>query len=489
MQFLYAVAMGNSYALACGIIHHTMSTIKAKELSKIGYTNDQARSLVINIVSKYFKHHSKEELITMLMDIKARPRAYLLDEITGKIAATFLDIAVEKPFKVYDLSPEPGPLAIVGGKEIEGSARRQMEGAMALPIAVQGALMPDAHTGYGLPIGSVLAVSDAVIPYGVGVDIGCRMALSVFSESDSFLRRYQHQLKVALKEHTHFGMEGGLDLPQEHAVLDHPAFQSTGLLRKLQGKAARQLGSSGSGNHFVEFGQIELFAENPLHLAPGKYLALLTHSGSRGLGANIAQHYTQIAMESCKLPAELQQLAWLDLGSEAGQEYWLSMNLAGDYAKACHDRIHTNLSKALGLEALAIVENHHNFAWKERLTDGREAIIHRKGATPAHLGELGIIPGSMTTPAYLVEGRGGDRTLHSASHGAGRAMSRKRAKESVTVSGLRKMLSDAGVTLIGGSVEENPMAYKDIERVMDAQQDLVTVHGRFLPRIVRMNKE
>jgi tRNA-splicing ligase RtcB (3'-phosphate/5'-hydroxy nucleic acid ligase) len=466
-----------------------MSILKAKELSKIGYTNDQARSLVMNIVSKHFKHHSKEDLVTLLTAIKACPEAYVSDPITGKIAATFLDLEVERPFKVYSLSSQPGPLAVVGSREIEGTAKRQMDGAMALPITVQGALMPDAHTGYGLPIGSVLAVSGAVIPFGVGVDIGCRMALSILNESDSFLRRYSHQVKVALKENTHFGMEGGLDLPQEHAVLDHPVFQSTELLRKLQGKAARQLGSSGSGNHFVEFGELELFDDNSLNLPPKKYLALLSHSGSRGLGANIAQHFTRIAMDTCKLPSEVQQLAWLDLDSEAGQEYWLSMNLAGDYAKACHDRIHANLLKALGLEALAIVENHHNFAWKERLADGREVIVHRKGATPAHAGELGIIPGSMTTPAYLVEGKGGDRTLHSASHGAGRAMSRKRAKESMTVSGLRKILSDAGVTLIGGSVEENPLAYKDIERVMDAQQDLVAVLGRFLPRIVRMNKE
>jgi tRNA-splicing ligase RtcB (3'-phosphate/5'-hydroxy nucleic acid ligase) len=466
-----------------------MSTLKAKELSKIGYTNDQTRSLVMNIVSRHFKHHSKEDLVTLLTAIKACPEAYVSDPITGKIAATFLDLEVERPFKVYSLSSQPGPLAVVGSKEIEGMAKRQMEGAMVLPITVRGALMPDAHTGYGLPIGSVLAVSGAVIPFGVGVDIGCRMALSILDESDSFLRRYSHQVKVALKENTHFGMEGGLDLPQEHAVLDHPVFQSTEFLRKLQGKAARQLGSSGSGNHFVEFGELELFADNPLNLPPKKYLALLSHSGSRGLGANIAQHFTRIAMDTCKLPSEVQQLAWLDLDSEAGQEYWLSMNLAGDYAKACHDRIHANLLKALGLEALAIVENHHNFAWKERLADDREVIVHRKGATPAHAGELGIIPGSMTTPAYLVQGKGGDRTLHSASHGAGRAMSRKRAKESMTVSGLRKILSDAGVTLIGGSVEENPLAYKDIERVMDAQQDLVAVLGRFLPRIVRMNKE
>jgi len=201
---------------------------------------------------------------------------------------------------------------------------------------------------------------------------------------------------------------------------------------------------------------------------------------------------TYSAIAQAALPRRYQdlgRLAWLSLDSEAGQEYWLSMNLAGDYAKACHDRIHANLLKALGLQALATVENHHNFAWKDRLADGRDVVIHRKGATPAHKGEMGIIPGSMTTAAYLVNGRGVDQALYSASHGAGRAMSRKRAKENMTVSALKKMLSDAGVTLIGGSVEENPFAYKDIERVMDAQQELVDIQGRFLPKIVRMNKE
>src|SRR6201991_2037669 len=466
-----------------------MSTLKAKDLSKIGYTNDQTRSLVINIISKHFKHHSKQAIIDLLTNIKADPGAYLKDELTRKIAATFIDAEDETAFTVFSLLPEPGPLKIVGGKEIESSAKKQMEGAMSLPITVQGALMPDAHTGYGLPIGGVLATSNAVIPFGVGVAIGCRMALSILDESDSFLKRYSHQVNEALKEHTHFGMEGGLDRQQEHEVLDSSGFQATELLRKLQTKAARQLGTSGSGNHFVEFGEIQLFEDNDLSLPPKKYLALLSHSGSRGLGANIAQYYTKIAMDTCKLPSEVQQLAWLDLDSEAGQEYWLSMNLAGDYAKACHDRIHANLLKALGLQSLVTVENHHNFAWKDRLADGREVIIHRKGATPAHEGELGIIPGSMTTSAYLVKGKGGDNTLHSASHGAGRAMSRQRAKENMTVSALKKMLSDAGVTLIGGSVEENPLAYKDIERVMDAQHSLVEIQGKFLPKIVRMNKE
>jgi tRNA-splicing ligase RtcB len=179
----------------------------------------------------------------------------------------------------------------------------------------------------------------------------------------------------------------------------------------------------------------------------------------------------------------------LDLDSEAGQEYWLTMTLAGDYAKACHERIHANLLKALGLKALHVIENHHNFAWKDKLTNGQDVIIHRKGATPAHQGELGIIPGSMTTSAYLVSGKGSGEALYSASHGAGRVMSRQKAKDSMTVSGMKKLLANAGVTLIGGTVEENPLAYKDIETVIAAQHDLIDIQGKFYPRIVRMNKE
>lgn len=466
-----------------------MCILRTKDLSKIGYTNDKARSLVINIMSKFFKHHTKNQIIELLIQIKDNPEYYVTDEKLGKIAETFMDKVKECSFQTFSLLQESGQLKIYGGKEIDHGAKKQMELAMSLPIVRQGALMPDAHTGYGLPIGGVLATENAVIPYAVGVDIGCRMALSIIDESDSYFKRYSHQMKMALKERTHFGMEGVTSIPASHEVLDSPIFQETELLKRLHGKAWRQLGSSGGGNHFVEFGEIELYEGNTLGLSPKKYMALLSHSGSRGLGANVAQHYTKIAMNTCKLPREVERLAWLDLNTAAGQEYWLSMNLAGDYAKACHDVIHDNLLKTLGLEALAKVENHHNFAWKDQLTDGKEVIVHRKGATPAHCGELGIIPGSMSTAAYLVMGKGVENSLHSASHGAGRAMSRQKAKTNTTASALKKMLSNAGVTLIGGSVEENPMAYKDIEKIMQAQQDLVEVHGKFMPKIVRMNKD
>ncbi|WP_118974189.1 RtcB family protein [Taibaiella koreensis] len=463
--------------------------LKTKELSRLGYTNDIARSLATNIIPRHFRHESKAAWITLLTNIKNQPETYVNDEVLGKLAATF--ITEEQPcnYQTFSLLEQTGRLKVYGGKEVEHSAKKQMELAMSLPVTVQGALMPDAHTGYGLPIGGVLATRRAVIPYAVGVDIGCRMSLSILDEGPAFLKSHAYQMKCALKEHTHFGIEGGLERAQDHEVLDHEAFDATTLLKRLQMKAARQLGSSGSGNHFVEFGLIELHEDNGLGLPAKTYMALLSHSGSRGLGANIAQHYTRIAMDTCKLPREAQSLAWLDMDSEAGQEYWLSMNLAGDYAKACHDRIHANVLKAVGLQVLVRVENHHNFAWKDTLADGSEVILHRKGATPAHEGELGIIPGSMTTAAYLVAGKGQGDALYSASHGAGRAMSRKRARENMTASALKKMLAEAGVTLIGGSVEENPTAYKDIERVMTAQQELVSIQGKFMPRIVRMNKE
>lgn len=466
-----------------------MGNIKIKELQQIGYTDDRLKSLAINTIAKHFKHQSKNEIITLLTDIGNNPDAYINDSATKKIAESFIKNPVRPVINSFELMGKAAPCKIYGGDGIETSAIKQMELALSLPISIQGALMPDAHSGYGLPIGGVLATRNAVMPYGVGMDIGCRMALTIIDADAKFIKRYEHQIKQTLNTCTHFGMEGGLSIPQYHEVLDKPQFYETALLKKLHGKAVKQLGSSGSGNHFVEFGTIELADNNTLGLPAKEYVALLSHSGSRGLGANIARHYTQIAMNTCKLPREAQPLAWLNLDSEAGQEYWLSMNLAGDYARACHDRIHMNLLKALGLKPLYKVENHHNFAWKDKLADGTEAIIHRKGATPAHNGELGIIPGSMATPAYLVMGKSNADALYSASHGAGRAMSRQQAKESTTNSALKKVLTEAGVNLIGGSLEESPAAYKNIETVMKAQQDLVEIQGLFLPRIVRMNKD
>ncbi|MDR2038568.1 MAG: RtcB family protein [Bacteroidales bacterium] len=464
-------------------------SIRTKDLSKIGYTDNVARSIATIAINKHCKRRIKQEVLAELADVIQNPSGYHGHTVWGRLAEHFCPQEEQETYTCYDLRESSQSFKCYGGKYIDQPARQQMELAMRLPVTIQGALMPDAHAGYGLPIGGVLAVDNAVIPYAVGVDIGCRMSLSIFEECPQHLQRYAHQLKEALKEFTHFGMNGCLGFTQEHEVLDRTEFREIPLLKPLHGKAVRQLGSSGGGNHFVEFGDLELFPDNVLGLPANRYMALLSHSGSRGLGAEIARHYSNIAREKCRLPREAQHFAWLDMQSEEGQEYWQCMNLAGDYAEACHERIHANLSKATGLQKIANVNHHHNFAWKEILPDGRDAIVHRKGATPAHTGEAGIIPGSMTTSGYLICGKGAPEALYSASHGAGRAMSRQKAKESFTRSELKKMLNSAAVTLIGGSVEEASLAYKNIDHVMEAQTALVEVHGRFMPRIVRMNKE
>jgi len=339
-----------------------------------------------------------------------------------------------------------------------------------------------------LPIGGVLATKNEVIPYAVGLDIGCRMALSVFDIPVEKMKGKTGQLKRVLMDHTHFGMVKKRPDYAEHAILEDPLFKTTTLLKQLRGKAIMQLGTSGAGNHFVEFGVVELPDINALDLPGGQYYGLLSHSGSRGLGATIAQYYSRLAADLCRLPKGAQHLAWLDMDSAEGQEYWLAMNLAGEYAKACHDVIHNQLAKTIGARIIKKVENHHNFAWKEQQADGTALIVHRKGATPAAKGELGIIPGTMISPAYIVSGKGDPAALNSASHGAGRLFSRSKAREKFTRSEMRQLLKNAGVTTIGSGVDESPRAYKDIEKVIGAQQELVQIAGEFTPRIVRMCK-
>jgi len=464
--------------------------LNIKDLAVIKFPSDVARSLALNIMNRHFKHTTNEDKIKLIANVLEQPEEYVRHTTLGTLALKLVSKAIgNEPYAVYELDDEPKHFDVFGNKHIEINAVQQMTLAMRLPIAVKGALMPDAHQGYGLPIGGVLAARNAVIPYGVGMDIGCRMALSILDLPGSYVEHHAYELKKALHAQTHFGNEGGLDSIDDHEILDSPAFLETELLKRLHGKCVRQLGSSGSGNHFVEFGIVTLEENNNLQVAAGNYAAILSHSGSRSLGANIAQHYTNIAMGVCKLPREAKHLAWLDLDSEEGNEYWLSMNLAGEYAKACHDRIHQNLCHALGFSVLAKVENHHNFAWKEKLHDGEEFVVHRKGATPAAAGILGIIPGSMTAPGYIVSGVGNEASLNSAAHGAGRKMSRQKAKSSITMSSLKKVLQSEKVTLIGGSPEEAPDAYKDIDAIMKSQTTLVNIEGKFHPRIVRMAKD
>ncbi|MEH6306244.1 RtcB family protein [Olivibacter sp. CPCC 100613] len=459
--------------------------LSGRDLIHMGFPKNNSVNIALGQIQRYKKKDTKERILKEAKEILVAPGNFIGHPIWGKVAEQLVN-----PIKVemQALRANRVPFQVFGENEIDELAKRQLYDALKLPVAVRGALMPDAHGGYGLPIGGVLATDNAVIPYGVGVDIGCRMSMSIFDIPATYLKGRTYQLRNWLAEHTKFGMVETHKIKHEHEVLDRPEFREIPLLKSLHNKAYKQLGTSGGGNHFVEFGIVKLDRVHPeWHVEPGEYLALLSHSGSRGLGAAIARHYTYLATKQCPLPKQVQHLAWLDLNRHDGQEYWLAMQLAGDYAQACHEDIHRRMAKLLGSRSRVTIANHHNFAWKE-IVDGRECVVHRKGATPAGAGVLGIIPGSMTAPGFIVEGLGNERSLQSASHGAGRLLSRAQCKSQITKSEFSATLKSHDVELIGGAVDEAPMAYKDIRKVMQLQSELVQVLGTFFPKVVRMDK-
>lgn len=374
------------------------------------------------------------------------------------------------------------------GEGLEQEAVAQMEKACQLPVAVAGALMPDAHVGYGLPIGGVLATENTVIPYAVGVDIACRMKLTVLDLPLRDLEEKQDRLAHAIQAETRFGVGAMFKNRREHEVMDCD-WTCSPVTRQNKDRAWGQLGTSGSGNHFVEFG-VFTAREQIRDLAPGTYVALLSHSGSRGTGAAVCNHYSKAAVgKRPELPKDLQRLAWLSLAEDEGQEYWSAMELMGQYASANHALIHKHIARNLAAQVLLDLENHHNFAWKEKhVINGaeRDVVVHRKGATPAGPGVLGIIPGSMASPGFVVRGKGGAESLNSASHGAGRVMSRTRAHQTFNWKEVNQFLRERGVTLISAGLDEVPMVYKDIHQVMAAQNDLVDIVGQFDPRLVKM---
>lgn len=423
-----------------------------------------------------------------VQSVLADPADYRDDPLWGELAES---LVAAPP------APEREPIAYRSWEastpedKIDAAAHKQMVDACRVPSAVGAALMPDAHVGYGLPIGGVLACENAVIPYAVGVDVACRMKLSVLDMPVETLAERRPMYIEALNGGTRFGVGVEHRPKQQHAVLDQD-WSVSRITREKKDTAWKQLGTSGSGNHFVEFGELTLDApDEALGLDAGRYAALLSHSGSRGAGAAVCSTYSQIAQRSLpKQYASLGRLAWLSLDSQEGQEYWAAMNLMGDYASANHAVIHRLVTKLLGARVVAGVENHHNFAWKESHNpDGageRELVVHRKGATPAAAGELGVIPGSMNAPAFVVRGKGVAASLNSASHGAGRRMSRKAARDRFRFGAERKRLAEQGVEVLAAGADEVPGVYKDINSVMAAQADLVDSVARFDPKIVRM---
>jgi tRNA-splicing ligase RtcB (3'-phosphate/5'-hydroxy nucleic acid ligase) len=455
--------------------------MNTKDLIRLGVPPGEANRRGMEFIAKYIlKGLDRAKLAEDVESIVGDPAAFVEDELRGEFAKALT--RVERPLRSATAAWRQW------GEGLEPEAINQMGRACQLPIAVAGALMPDAHVGYGLPIGGVLATDGAVIPYAVGVDIACRMKLTVLDLPLRELDRKRQELVAAIEAETRFGVGSTFKQRREHEVLEAD-WSVSPITRQQKDRAWSQLGTSGSGNHFVEFGLFTA-SEKIGQLEPGDYVALLSHSGSRGTGAAVCDHYSKLAMaEHPDLPKEHRHLAWLSLDSAEGQEYWAAMELMGRYAAANHSLIHQHLARHLGLTVLLDVENHHNFAWKERhVIDGveREVVVHRKGATPAGVGVLGIIPGSMATPGFLVRGKGNEESLKSASHGAGRVMSRTKAMETFEWEKVNRVLKDRGVKLISAGLDEVPGVYKDIHQVMAAQSDLVEVLGRFDPKLVKM---
>jgi tRNA-splicing ligase RtcB len=451
--------------------------MKTKELLQLGVPLGEAQRRAIGFISSYL--------------LKGGDKARLAEEIQAVVAnpGAFADDPLRREFASALVQAPRGPRTRVAayrqwGENLDDAAIQQMEKACLLPISVAGALMPDAHVGYGLPIGGVLATENAVIPYAVGVDIACRMKMTVLDLLPRDLEQNRERLTNAIERETRFGIGANFKKRREHDVMEAD-WTVSATTHTNKDRAWNQLGTSGSGNHFVEFGTFTV-KDCALGLEPGEYVALLSHSGSRGTGAAVCNHYSKLAVSMHpELPPELKQLAWLPLDSAEGQEYWAAMELMGRYAAANHALIHTHIARNLGAQVLLDIENHHNFAWKERHL-GRDVIVHRKGATPAGQGTLGIIPGSMAAPGFVVRGKGSAESLNSASHGAGRCMSRTAAKQKFNWETANRVIKERGVTLISAGLDEVPMVYKDIHQVMSAQADLVEVLGQFDPKLVKM---
>jgi tRNA-splicing ligase RtcB len=455
--------------------------MNTKDLIRLGVPVGEPIALAHEFIQNFIAQGKDGALLEgEIFNVVANPPAFFADELRAPMAR-----AIYRP--AFTPRAELAPWR-QWGEGLEAEAVKQMANACALPVAVAGALMPDAHVGYGLPIGGVLATDNAVIPYAVGVDIACRMKLTVYDRKANTLAGQRDRLANLIESETRFGMGCEFKDRREHDVMDED-WSVSPVTNRLRDKAWSQLGTSGSGNHFVEFGAFTV-EQNDLGLEPGEYLALLTHSGSRGTGAQVCDFYSKRAIARHEhLPKELKHLAWLSLDDADGQEYWAAMNLMGRYAAANHALIHKHIAKKLGAHMILDIENHHNFAWKETHEIGgekREVIVHRKGATPAGAGVLGIIPGSMASPGYVVRGKGSLESLNSASHGAGRLMSRTKAMQSFTWSATKKLLAERGVELLSAGLDEVPGVYKDIHAVMAAQTDLVEVLGQFDPKLVKM---
>jgi tRNA-splicing ligase RtcB len=356
--------------------------------------------------------------------------------------------------------------------EIDALTMEQLEDAARHPDATAHiAVMPDAHVGFGIPIGTVLPTADAVIPNAVGVDIGCGMCAvnsGVRYDPDRMDRRFWRAWAGQVSRDVPTGFAWHKQ-PQPLGDLDRQ-LRAGHLQRLVRDRAAEQLGTLGGGNHFLEAQRDEEGS-----------IWLMVHSGSRHTGLQIAKHYNQLAIEhSSRRGVHVpNDLAALSLDDRAGQDYLHDMQWATAYALENRKRMMQQMVEALERATGTTIESrliniHHNFANAEQHF-GREMIVHRKGATSAFAGQTGIIPGSMGTSSYIVEGLGNELSLQSCSHGAGRQMGRRAAKKAISEQEFAASLAETHSRASREYIDEAPGVYKDIDKVIERQRDLVRV--------------
>lgn len=365
--------------------------------------------------------------------------------------------------KIYNL----GKIPIKSwATDLEEDALQQAVNLSNLSFAYSHiALMADAHVGFGMPIGGVFASLGVIIPNAVGVDIGCGIiaAKTDIKEIDirsieKIVDKAHKSIPLGFKHHKSPRKWEGFNNPPNLKIV----------MEELD--AARyQLGTLGGGNHFLS---IEKGSDG--------HIWLMVHSGSRNFGYKIAEYYNNVAIklnEKIKLVPPKQDLAGLYIDSKEGKEYFNAMSYALKFAAENRRQLLEQFYDIFREETksekiLKKVSIHHNYASIEKHF-GKEVIVHRKGAIKAEKGELGIIPGSMGTPSYIVEGLGNPESFRSCSHGAGRVMSRRQANKTITKEMADKSMGDIVHKGWKKDFSEAPMAYKDIEEVMDNQKDLV----------------
>ena len=365
--------------------------------------------------------------------------------------------------------------AYIWTDQVEESAWKQINNLTIFPYAFHHiAIMPDVHSGYGMPIGGVLAAKNVVIPNAVGVDIGCGMNYTQLDiESSAIIKENIKLIMGKIRESIPVGFKHN-----EHGCNDKdmPNMEKDIIIEKEFNSAKNQLGSLGGGNHFIEI------QEN----LKGN-IGIMIHSGSRNLGLQVAKHYNNIAKEKFKLPKDW-ELDFLDINDKDGQDYLKAMNYCLEFAllnrKKMMDKIKNIILDIYNKNKISTGQNikfdnnidcHHNYAVLETHF-GEQVMVHRKGAISAKKGELGIIPGSQGTASYIVEGLGNEDSFMSSSHGSGRLMSRSQARKELNLENEKLSLDKQGIIHSirnEKDLDEAPSAYKNIDMVLSNETDLI----------------